>query len=214
MKKLSFIALLLSFVLFACKDDCKDVNCLNGGGCSEGTCICPTGYSGTNCEVADACLSVTCENNGVCENGICNCAAGYEGVDCSTASNEKFVGTYNITYTGTGSFASTNSSSTAIVDTTSHPDEIRISTVLDLQADALGTLLNLPVTVDVVARVNENTYSVPNTTISTSVDPGIGIAIPIDIVFYVDGTLSGDTLYSDLVVSGTMTGEVNMVGVK
>jgi hypothetical protein len=32
------------------KDECKDVVCQNGGTCSEGTCTCPTGVGGTNCE--------------------------------------------------------------------------------------------------------------------------------------------------------------------
>jgi hypothetical protein len=32
------------------KDACKGVTCLNGGTCSGGTCTCPTGYEGANCE--------------------------------------------------------------------------------------------------------------------------------------------------------------------
>lgn len=32
------------------KDECKDVVCQNGGTCVSGTCTCPTGYEGTNCE--------------------------------------------------------------------------------------------------------------------------------------------------------------------
>ena len=32
------------------KDACKDVTCQNGGTCSDGTCVCPTGYEGTSCE--------------------------------------------------------------------------------------------------------------------------------------------------------------------
>jgi hypothetical protein len=32
------------------KDECKDVVCQNGGTCSGGTCTCPTGVGGTNCE--------------------------------------------------------------------------------------------------------------------------------------------------------------------
>lgn len=33
------------------KDECKDVVCQNGGTCVSGTCTCPTGYEGTNCEI-------------------------------------------------------------------------------------------------------------------------------------------------------------------
>ena len=31
-------------------DPCKDVTCNNGGTCTDGTCICATGYEGTNCD--------------------------------------------------------------------------------------------------------------------------------------------------------------------
>lgn len=43
-------AFAFAMVLFAgCDDPCKDVSCLNGGTCLEGTCECPTGYEGTDC---------------------------------------------------------------------------------------------------------------------------------------------------------------------
>ncbi|MBC7554602.1 MAG: calcium-binding EGF-like domain-containing protein [Taibaiella sp.] len=32
------------------KDACKGVTCQNGGTCDGGTCTCPTGYEGTNCQ--------------------------------------------------------------------------------------------------------------------------------------------------------------------
>lgn len=32
------------------KDECKDVVCENGGTCVNGTCECPIGYEGANCE--------------------------------------------------------------------------------------------------------------------------------------------------------------------
>jgi len=32
------------------KDECKDVVCQHGGTCSNGSCVCPTGYIGTNCQ--------------------------------------------------------------------------------------------------------------------------------------------------------------------
>ena len=53
MKTLRLFSLALSFVALAltgCKDECKDVVCQNGGTCDEGTCLCATGYEGTNCE--------------------------------------------------------------------------------------------------------------------------------------------------------------------
>ncbi len=39
------------FMMNACTDPCKDVECLNGGVCDEGECICATGYEGTDCGV-------------------------------------------------------------------------------------------------------------------------------------------------------------------
>lgn len=36
------------------KDECKDVHCLNGGVCNKGTCTCPTGYSGTYCQLTNS----------------------------------------------------------------------------------------------------------------------------------------------------------------
>jgi len=32
------------------KDECKDVVCNNGGSCDNGTCVCPTGYTGSSCD--------------------------------------------------------------------------------------------------------------------------------------------------------------------
>ena len=46
-------AFAFAMVLFAgCDDPCKDVTCLNGGTCLEGTCECPTGYEGADCAEA------------------------------------------------------------------------------------------------------------------------------------------------------------------
>ncbi len=40
-------------VFTACtKVNCNNVICQNGGSCANGVCSCPTGFSGTNCEVA------------------------------------------------------------------------------------------------------------------------------------------------------------------
>ncbi len=51
--KLQLLAgLFLGTLLFAgCKDECKDVTCVQGA-CVEGNCVCDAGYSGADCSVA------------------------------------------------------------------------------------------------------------------------------------------------------------------
>ena len=45
------IGIFLAIILSACTPDaCKDVNCLNGGVCETGDCICAIGFEGTNCQ--------------------------------------------------------------------------------------------------------------------------------------------------------------------
>ncbi len=45
------IMFLGSIVYSSCtKDPCSGVTCLNGGACGGGTCDCPVGYSGTQCQ--------------------------------------------------------------------------------------------------------------------------------------------------------------------
>lgn len=92
----------------ACKDACKGVACLNGGSCQDGKCVCPSGYTGANCEKT-LCTGIDCKNGGTCKDGKCQCPAGYEGSLCETAMAEKFYGTWTgtIKYQDGSSFSAT-----------------------------------------------------------------------------------------------------------
>jgi hypothetical protein len=53
--------------------------------------ICPSGFSGNDCEIEDVCLtqSLECLNEGLCIDGFCNCPDGFSGVNCESADLNK-----------------------------------------------------------------------------------------------------------------------------
>jgi len=69
-------------------DACDNVDCQNGGDCSDGKCKCKTGYTGDFCENKDdgedQCKDIECQNGGTCEvdTGKCKCMDGWEGDKC------------------------------------------------------------------------------------------------------------------------------------
>jgi len=104
MKKLFFIlAAFSACLIFSCKNDdatalCEAVNCLNGGACNDGTCVCPTGFSGEFCEISISgpCDTLVCLNGGYCDQGWCyGCDNCFEGQFCQTNSRDKFINAYN-----------------------------------------------------------------------------------------------------------------------
>lgn len=76
LSKLKFLVSVLLIACFftACKDECDDIVCQNGGTCDNGICDCPSGFFGDNCEsITDPCANVLCEADQVCDNGECVC---------------------------------------------------------------------------------------------------------------------------------------------
>ena len=48
---LATLSAFISITYISCnRDRCKTIVCANGGVCNGGTCVCPSGYEGTNCE--------------------------------------------------------------------------------------------------------------------------------------------------------------------
>lgn len=88
-KIFTLILLVSIFLNYSCSDEpefidpCEGVVCLNGGVCNDGTCDCPDGYYGVNCEnEVDPCKGVRCLNGGSCDDGECDCPEGYDGEFC------------------------------------------------------------------------------------------------------------------------------------
>lgn len=84
-------------LFFSCSDPCEDLNC-NTGVCVDGTCDCPEGFSGVNCEIEDLCFNNTCVN-GECNpnTGACECSEFYEGENCDIEIRAKFYGDWSST---------------------------------------------------------------------------------------------------------------------
>ena len=86
------LTLSLAMLMPACKDDdepanaCAGVTCQNGGSCADGTCFCPDGFMGPNCEEVDPCYEANTNNEWgyddfggpACWNDVC-CGTGCSG---------------------------------------------------------------------------------------------------------------------------------------
>jgi hypothetical protein len=94
----SAIVILLSVLLFnSCKDGCEDTVCENGAYCVDGTCVCPEGFTGNNCQtpINSNCTVNPCQNGGTCNtNGTCNCPSGYTGAFCQNFNSNTITVTF------------------------------------------------------------------------------------------------------------------------
>jgi len=100
MKKLNFLCFFFSLsclVLLSesCKEDtCPAITCNTGTQSAETCkCVCPEGFSGTNCEIEDMDMTepIPCLNGSVFEDGVCKCEAGFEGDECETLWRSKYI---------------------------------------------------------------------------------------------------------------------------
>ena len=76
-----FLFLITLLYLSSC-NECRDLICLNGGECQNGECVCPSGFTGLNCE----CEILECQNGGffVEESCECECPVECKGNNCET----------------------------------------------------------------------------------------------------------------------------------
>lgn len=166
-------------------------------------------------DIASAVCEPSCGANGICSDGTCVCLTGYEGESCGLEASEKFLGTYNTNYTGSGGLAGSGGNTTMTITKGDNAGKIQIAVPLELGATLpqIGSV-DLPINLTIQADVDGNAYSISSTTIGFSVPVG-GFNLPISITFQGTGNLSGSTLNSSWIFSGLLlNGTLSMVGNK
>lgn len=168
------------------KDPCEQVNCLNGGACNNGTCVCPAGYEGVFCENKNPCHDIVCQNGGTCVSGKCNCPSGYEGEFCQSPARDKFFGIY----TGNEDCGFNHGTYMITVTANSNNNEFKIANLFDNPNFVVNCTLT-----------GNSTFSLSN----TQTDPAITGT----------GSINGSTLTIEYTISdGTTTYNCTYVGAK
>lgn len=137
----------------------------------------------------DPCESVSCLNGSTCVEGICECREGYTGASCETFALEKFLGNYEVSYQGC--FVTSPDHRVAIGQASVGSADLQIIDLGDYDCPSGG-----PITLS--AEPDGSTLNLPSQTF----DCGL-----IQYTFSGSGTLAGDTLTLDFVVTYASDGQ-------
>jgi hypothetical protein len=176
------------------KDPCKGVTCQNGGACNNGSCSCPTGYSGTYCQNS----MITFTNDAYT---VINITVNGSSTTINPGSSVSFIG-------GAGSTATVSASTSGTTTTGSQVGDL-ISWSFTDNFPTDGDLLTEPLDVSssyFYLYVINRDPSVPITSIQVNSEPVDNVTIPNDANTYAIGyylALSGNAITATFATGGT-----------
>ena len=168
--KYGIVSVILTILVFSaaiytsCKRDaCNTMNCQNGSACVNSKCVCPTYYSGNNCEINnDPCRAVVCKNGGTCVAGTCSCPTGSKGTFCDTVYRDGYNNTYK--GNGTDNKGQTYWKSKLIFSNSGKSlTSMGVDVIVDTTADISMNGLPLPVTLTDFNATSES-FTIPSIT--------------------------------------------------
>jgi len=148
-----------SMGIAGCSDPCDSVNCLNGGVCNDGNCICLDGFTGEFCQSVviptDPCDDVNCGSNGICDNGTCLCFDGYTGEFCEQANGDLFIASYLVNENCQGN---TDTYTMTITPNGAGGQYVNVTNLYDAGHTVVGTVSGTSIVI-ASQTVNGYTYS-------------------------------------------------------